>query len=436
VRFKRTEAAIYRSGLLQMGERGPRRPSAAPFSVHESFPFPRTEQSAWNSNTTNIPWKSQIYCDSPAPRCLSAQCPASQDQLRMRSAHAWQLPGAGEGYPLRFAENTRTSCAPTFEGRDVNLAEDFVAAFDIDKAGGDTLAVITHRNLSARSHRDRDCSDSEHQRAGILRGGSPVGAGTSNSGAKANPSTSGASAKTVLILFDTSFPCSGKSLERSYQALETLLRALKPEDKFNLILFNSQIQPFQPAPVAAETSNVQHAWTSCEPADCAAAPIFRSASRSFARVQCFRRELLRVLLSDGRATEGQIRNANWRQLMRTNGRVAGDEPPQDLHLCGRRPTRICRCSSCWPQRRRPRKRVVDRAARFQTDFFSFQIGRSPVGQLGLTVSPDVRCGQPSIPCRMRTFAGSRAAWVGRYQIPAQEVWLCRPRCERWNAHFP
>ena len=48
---------------------------------------------------------------------------------------------------------------------------------------------------------------------------------------------------------DTSLSMQWEKLERSYQALETLLRTLKPEDKFNLILFNSQTQTFQASPV-------------------------------------------------------------------------------------------------------------------------------------------------------------------------------------------
>ena len=52
--------------------------------------------------------------------------------------------------------------------------------------------------------------------------------------------------KTVVILFDTSLSMQWEKLERSYQALETLLRTLKPADKFNLILFNSETQRFQP----------------------------------------------------------------------------------------------------------------------------------------------------------------------------------------------
>ena len=50
-----------------------------------------------------------------------------------------------------------------------------------------------------------------------------------------------------------------EKLERSYQALETLLRTLRPSDSFNVILFNQQTQLFQPAPVSADSASIQRA---------------------------------------------------------------------------------------------------------------------------------------------------------------------------------
>ena len=43
-----------------------------------------------------------------------------------------------------------------------------------------------------------------------------------------------------------------EKLERSYAALEATLHALTPADHFNVLLFNSQITPFKPAPIAAD----------------------------------------------------------------------------------------------------------------------------------------------------------------------------------------
>ncbi len=42
--------------------------------------------------------------------------------------------------------------------------------------------------------------------------------------------------KTLVILFDTSLSMQWEKLERSYQALESLLRTLRPSDRFNLFV--------------------------------------------------------------------------------------------------------------------------------------------------------------------------------------------------------
>ena len=44
----------------------------------------------------------------------------------------------------------------------------------------------------------------------------------------------------------TSLSMQWEKLERSYQALEALLRLLQPTDRFSLLLFNNQTQAFQP----------------------------------------------------------------------------------------------------------------------------------------------------------------------------------------------
>ncbi len=63
-----------------------------------------------------------------------------------------------------------------------------------------------------------------------------------NSAPGAPGNTASGAPKTLIILFDTSLSMQWEKLERSYQALETLLRTLRPADRFNLLLFNNQVQ--------------------------------------------------------------------------------------------------------------------------------------------------------------------------------------------------
>ena len=53
---------------------------------------------------------------------------------------------------------------------------------------------------------------------------------------RSNGNVASATPKTLVILFDTSLSMQWEKLERSYQALESLLRTLRPSDRFNLLV--------------------------------------------------------------------------------------------------------------------------------------------------------------------------------------------------------
>ena len=64
-----------------------------------------------------------------------------------------------------------------------------------------------------------------------------------------------AAPRTIILLFDNSLSMQWEKLERSYAALEAVLRSLRPADHFNLLLFNQSVTPFKPAPVVADACN-------------------------------------------------------------------------------------------------------------------------------------------------------------------------------------
>jgi len=415
-------------GLLQMGERGAEEAKRSAIFSARIVPIP-----AYGTKRLEFEYHESIpvenlksYFAIPLrPDAYQAQIARHlKINFELRSAHGlanFQAPA--KIYPLRFLENTPHIVRATFEGEDVNLAEDFVANFAIDKSGEDTLAVITHRNpVSAQPSPTETAPVRSTNEPGFFAVNALLGSGASNSGAKENTSTGGAPAKTVFILFDTSLSMQWEKLERSYQALETLLRALKPGDKFNLILFNSQIQAFQPAATAADSNNVQRALDF----------VRASRLRGGTNIQKALQEGLResnvsggnsylVLLSDGGATEGQIRNAKlaasfdneWKRLPATNRPktyifAVGDDANLPLfRLLARNDGVLENVLSTEP-------------LEFKLTSFLSKIGRSPVGQLGLTVSPESAV-DAVYPLQDAAFAGSRATWVGRYQNPAQGV---------------
>jgi Ca-activated chloride channel family protein len=214
-----------------------------------------------------------------------------------------------------------------------------------------------------------------------------------------------------------------EKLERSYQAMETLLRTLRPADSFNLILFNQQTQSFQPAPVAADSAAVQRALEF----------VRGSRLRGGTDVRHVLDEGLKqcggggsggrylILFSDGGATRGPIQNGKiaawyetaWKKLPeaqrpRTYIFGVGDDANLPLlRLLAREDGVLEQILSTEPME-------------FKLNSFLSKIGRSPVGQLRADVPQDAGI-DAVYPLQDAAFLGSLAAWVGRYQKPKQDA---------------
>lgn len=415
-------------GLLQMGERGAEEakrsaifsarivPIAAfgtkrlEFEYHEAIPVENLK------SYFAIPLRPDAYHAQIAHHF--------RIHFELKSAHALtNFQATAKTFPLSLAENGPHVVRGTFEGENVNLTEDFVATFDLDKAGSDTLAVIAHRNpVSGQPSPTEMAPVRSTNEPGFFAADALLGLGPNTATARGNAGANASTPKTVLILFDTSLSMQWEKLERSYQALETLLRSLQSEDKFNVILFNSQVQPFQPAPSPGDSNSVQRALDF----------VRASRLRGGTNLQKAMQEALHesgaaggnpylVLLSDGGATEGSVRNAKlaawyeaeWKRLPEANRPKTyifgvGDDANLPLfRLLVREDGVLENVLSTEP---------LD----FKLNSFLSKIGRSPVGQLGVSVSPESAV-DSVYPLQDSAFAGARAAWVGRYQKPAQDV---------------
>ena len=147
------------------------------------------------------------------------------------------------------------------------------------------------------------------------------------------PTEAGA-AKTVIALFDNSLSMQWEKLERNFQALESLLHSLKPTDQFNLLLFNTTVSSFTPAPGPATPDQVEKALAMVRASRLRGgtdlekvldAALSQSAPDTYL-----------VLLSDGGATRGIIQNgklaawyaAKWKQ------KPAGQRPHTYIYAVG------------------------------------------------------------------------------------------------------
>jgi Ca-activated chloride channel family protein len=414
-------------GLLQMGERGAEEAKRSTIFSARIVPIP-----AYGTKRLEFEYHEAIpvenlksYFAIPLrPDAYQAQVARHfRINFEWKSAHSLaNFQATMKSYPLKLDEKSAHIIRGTFEGENINLTEDFVATFDLDKSGSDTLAVITHRNpVSGQPSPTEMAPVRSTNEPGFFAAEALLGLGQTANSATSTPQ-SVAPAKTVVILFDTSLSMQWEKLERSYQAMETLLRSLKPDDKFNLILFNSQVQPFQPAPVAADTAAVQRALDFVRASRLRGGTALQKAlQEALQQCKAASGNPYLVLLSDGGATEGAIRNAKlsswyegeWKRLPEANRPRTyifgvGDDANLPLFkLLAREDGVLENVLSTEP-------------LEFKLNSFLSKIGRSPVGQLGLTVSPDSAV-DSVYPLQDAAFAGSRAAWVGRYQKPAQDV---------------
>ncbi len=212
-----------------------------------------------------------------------------------------------------------------------------------------------------------------------------------------------------------------EKLERSYQALETLLRTLRPTDHFSLVVFNSETHALPLS--AANGGNVQHAI------DFVRASRFRGGTDIQRALQAGLQQAADpaasnaylVILSDGGATRGPITNGKlaawyasaWKQLLetqrpRTYILAVGDDANLPLfRMLERQDGVLEHVLSTEPME-------------FKLNSFLSKIGRSPIGQLDLAVVPESAV-DTVYPLQAATFSGSLASWVGRYQKPQENV---------------
>jgi Ca-activated chloride channel homolog len=328
-----------------------------------------------------------------------------------------------KAFPLQFDRNTPHLVSGHFEGQDINLTEDFVATYNLDQAGLDKLQVLTYRDPASAQPAPTEMAPGRSvNEPGFFEAEALLGHGKASAPATAGNVTSAAPA-TLVILFDTSLSMQWEKLERSYQALEALLRTLRPTDRFNLLLFNNQVQRFQPSPVAADPSSIQRALDFVRSSKLRGGTDLQRVLQA-ALQQCSESSIsgaYLVLLSDGGATRGPIQNGtlanwyaeNWRRLPETQRPrtyvfgVGDDANLPLLTMLARQDGLLEHVLSTEP-------------ADFKLNSFISKIGRSPVGQLGLTVAPEASV-DAVYPLQQSAFSGSLAAWVGRYQSARQNV---------------
>ena len=418
-------------GLLQMGERGAEEAKRTAVFSARIVPIPAygTKRLEFEYHQTIPVENLKAYFALPLrPDAYQAQSARHfRLNFELRSALAitkFQAPA--KTFPLQLQQNTAHLVKGSFEGQNVNLAEDFVATYEQDPAGSDTAQVLAYRNPEGPSPSPTETAPVvKTNEPGFFEVEALLGDGSRTAAAPAPAAPSGPQEhpKTIIILFDVSLSMQWEKLERSYQALETLLRSLKPTDTFNLILFNSQTKAYQAQPVAADAGGVGRALEFVRSSKLRGGTDLQAALGAGLRQSAGKpgSNPYLVLISDGGATRGPIQNGRlaawytgeWKKLPeaerpRTYIFGVGDDANVPLlRMLARNGGLVEQVLSTEPME-------------FKLNAFLSKIGRAPLGQLRLETPADAAT-EMVYPLQESVYPGSVASWVGRYSQPRKSV---------------
>ena len=412
-------------GLLQMGERGAEEAKRSAVFSARIVPIP-----AYGTKRLEFEYHQKIPVENlKSYFAIPLRPDAYQAQTARHFRLTFELHSAlaianfqarAQSFPLQYEQNTAHVVKGSFEGNNVNLAEDFVATFEPDRAASDSAQVLTYRNPEAPQPSPTEMAP---ERRTNEPGFFELEALLGETGSVGGPASPAEAAKTVVILFDVSLSMQWEKLERSYMALETLLHALKPADRFNVVLFDTQAKPFQPQPIAANPAEIQQAL------DFVRASKLRGGTNLQAALEAGLRSGADkpggngylVLISDGGATRGPIQNGKlaawyadaWKKLAETARPrtyvfgVGDDANLPLLRMLARNAGVLENVLSTEPME-------------FKLNSFLSKIGRTPVGQLRMDTPPDA--GTEMVYALQDTsYPGSVAGWVGRYRLPQKDV---------------
>ena len=319
--------------------------------------------------------------------------------------------------PLTITRNDGHTVHGWFESENVNFAEDLAASWKIDASNADELRVLAYRNpKSEEPQPDETTPQKSQDEPGFFEASVLVGEGR---GARQTDKQADSGApRNVVVLFDNSLSMQWEKLERSYGALEKLLLILRPQDHFNVLLFNQDVTAFEPHPALADAATVQRALSFVRSSRLRGGTDL-SKGLAAGLTQCTEPNSYIVLLSDGDAdrgtlTDGKIAAAytqQWNQAAnhpRTEVFAVGDDADLTLmRMLAKNDGAMVSVLSTEP---------LDA----KLDVFLAKIVRSPVSELGLALSP-ATAAQAVYPLDDAVYTGSVASWVGEYLRPQKRV---------------
>ncbi len=300
---------------------------------------------------------------------------------------------ANNAYPLNIASRTPNRITASFERSAMRLAENLVLRY---RLAGDKLPQV-------QAFRDAQVSASGYFEASAIL----------------QPLTKQAAHdhRNLIVLFDSSLSMQWEKLERSFQALETMLRALIPDDSFNVLVFNSDVSAVSSKPEPATPQAIAKALDFVRASRLCGGTNLQKAFEAAFKQSAPNTYL--VLLSDGGVTEGTISPTRFLEWFdRGWAALPKDRRPHIYTLAIGDDANVR-----FLQKVAAHAGVFERVGsteplEFKLNSFVRRIGRTPLDAATLNISPSAGS---RLVYRLEDakFAGDRASWVGEYSKPVE-----------------
>lgn len=406
-------------GLLEAGERDGSDPKASSTFTAKIVPIP-----AYGTKRLELEYHqslgtfhlAQTFALPLQPSTFQRQS-AQHFTLRfeLHSGHAiTDLQLLSKTLPLKLAQQDTHTVTGTFEGSNIALTEDFAATWKFASAAADSIVVTTYRNPHPSEPPSPEAV--APQTTQIEPGFFEAQALLTDTPSKA---TQALPPRAVVLLFDNSLSMQWDKLERSYAALEKILLNLTPADHFNVLLFNQDIDLFQPHTVAADPAAIQHALDFVRASRLrGGTDIGKALTAGLA--QCTQPNSSLVLLTDGGSDRGTSvltrtiaasYTQQWKQSPqhpRTHVFAVGDDANLPLlKQLAKNDGVLESVLSSEP--------VEAKLATFLS-----RIATRPVDGLHLTIEPHAPV-HTLYPLDPEVYAGGIARWIGDYTTPAKKI---------------
>ncbi len=388
-------------GLLQMGERDADQAQRSAIFSARVVPIP-----AYGTKRVEIEYHDRLAVENLASLLALPLRPSAYKSIttgklwitaELKSKHAirdFEL--ISKTYPLKTIEQTANLVRASLEVPNFTFTEDFAVRWSYDPAKTNQLEIASYRDAQENPNEP-----------GFFRASTVLAPTTAVDLAP----------RTVVALLDASLSMQWEKLELGYRALETLLKSLRPADRFNVAVFNSQAALFQPKTAAASSNEVERALTWVKSTRLRGGTNLKAALEAGLSQNGPNAYL--VLLTDGGATEGMSHPGSlvpwyesaWNKLPAANRprtfvlAVGDDANPGTLKP-------MARLNGVFEWIR------SSESADFKLNSFLSKIGRKPIDGLSLGAEPKNNF-DFIYPLQDAPYSGTMPAWVGQYKKPGR-----------------